>query len=72
VPCSFVGRAVWAKIIVYRVVVLAQNNLIAEYPRAYERNQMITVLDHCQGNLKDSFITLPKNISIVLVVIWKY
>jgi transposase len=46
VPCSFVGQAVWAKIFVDRVIVVAQNHVIAEHPRSYERNQMITVLDH--------------------------
>lgn len=46
VPCSFVGQAVWAKIFVDRVIVVAQNHVIAEHPRSYERNQMITMLDH--------------------------
>jgi hypothetical protein len=46
VPCSFVGQAVWAKIFVDLVIVVAQNHVIAEHPRSYERNQMITVLDH--------------------------
>jgi hypothetical protein len=46
VPCSFVGQAVWAKIFVDRVIVVAQNQVIAEHPRSYESNQMITVLDH--------------------------
>lgn len=46
VPCSYAGQAVWAKIFVDRVIVVAQNHVIAEHPRSYESNQMITVLDH--------------------------
>jgi hypothetical protein len=46
VPSSYSGQAVWAKIFVDRVIVVAQNRVIAEHPRSYERNQMITVLDH--------------------------
>lgn len=46
VPCSYVGQAVWAKIFVDRVIVVAQNQVIAEHPRSYEQNQMITILDH--------------------------
>jgi hypothetical protein len=46
VPCSFVGQAVWAKIFVDRVIVVAQNQVIAEHPRSYETNQLYTVLDH--------------------------
>ncbi|WP_378939863.1 IS21 family transposase [Metabacillus herbersteinensis] len=46
VPCGYVGQAVWAKIFVDRVIVVAQNQVIAEHSRSYERNQMITVLDH--------------------------
>jgi len=46
VPCSYVGQAVWAKIFVDRVIVVAQNLVIAEHPRSNERNQMITLLDH--------------------------
>ena len=46
VPCNFVGQAVWAKIFVDRVIVVAQNQVIAEHSRSYERNKMITVLDH--------------------------
>jgi transposase len=46
VPCSYVGQAVWAKIFVDRVIVVAQNQVIAEHSRSYERNQMVTVLDH--------------------------
>ncbi|WP_142383586.1 hypothetical protein [Bacillus sp. V5-8f] len=29
-----------------RVIVEARNEVIAEHPRSYERNQMITFLDH--------------------------
>lgn len=46
VPCSYVGQMVWAKMFVDRVIVVAQNQVIAEHPRSYERNQMITNLDH--------------------------
>lgn len=46
VPSRFVGQAVWAKIFVDRVIVVAQNQVIAEHVRSYERNQMITILDH--------------------------
>lgn len=46
VPSSYVGQAVWAKIFVDRVIVVAQNRVIAEHTRSYDRNQMITVLDH--------------------------
>ncbi|RFU62192.1 IS21 family transposase, partial [Peribacillus saganii] len=46
VPSNYVGQAVWAKIFVDRVIVVAQNRVIAEHTRSYDRNQMITVLDH--------------------------
>lgn len=46
VPCSYVGQVVWVKIFVDQVIVVAQNQVIAEHSRSYERNQMITVLDH--------------------------
>ncbi|UII55906.1 IS21 family transposase [Cytobacillus spongiae] len=46
VPCSYVGQAVWVKNFVDRVIIVAQNQVIAEYNRSYVRNQMITVLDH--------------------------
>lgn len=46
VPCKYVGQTLWAKIFVDRVIVVAQNQVIAEHNRSYERNQMITVLDH--------------------------
>ncbi|MED3554310.1 IS21 family transposase [Cytobacillus praedii] len=46
VPSSYVGQAVWAKIFVDRVIVVAQNRVIAEHILSYDRNQMITVLDH--------------------------
>ncbi|WP_408008059.1 IS21 family transposase [Pseudalkalibacillus sp. A8] len=46
VPCSYVGQAVWAKIFVDRVIVVAQNQVIAEHTRSYERNEMTTVLNH--------------------------
>lgn len=46
VPSSYVGQAVWVKIFVNRIIVVAQNQVIAEHVRSNERNQMITVLDH--------------------------
>ena len=46
VPSHYVGQAVWAKIFVDRVIVVAQDQVIAEHIRSSERNQMITVLDH--------------------------
>lgn len=46
VPCGYVSQAVWAKIFVDRVIVVAQNQVIAEHPRSYERYQIFTVLDH--------------------------
>lgn len=46
VPCSFVGQSVWVKLYVDRVIVVAQNQVIAEHPRSYERNGLITKLDH--------------------------
>ncbi|WP_245842334.1 Mu transposase domain-containing protein [Parageobacillus galactosidasius] len=58
VPCSYVGQAVWAKIFVDRVIVVAQNQVIAEHPRSYERNQMITHLDH----YLEAFIKKPRAI----------
>lgn len=46
VPSRYVGQAVWAKIFVDQVIVVAQNQEIAHHSRSYERNQMVTVLDH--------------------------
>ncbi|MFC4620590.1 IS21 family transposase [Camelliibacillus cellulosilyticus] len=46
VPTSYVGQAVWAKIFVDRVIIVAQNQVIAEHPRSYERHQLFAVLDH--------------------------
>lgn len=46
VPCQYVGQTVWAKIFVDHVIIVAQNQVIAEHPRCLDRNQMITVLDH--------------------------
>lgn len=45
VPCKFVGKDVWAKIFVDQVVIVAQNQLIAEHYRSYERHQMFTNLN---------------------------
>ncbi|WP_240033885.1 IS21 family transposase [Oceanobacillus profundus] len=46
VPCKYVGQAVWAKIFVDQIIVVAQNQVIAKHPRSYERHEMFTVLDH--------------------------
>ncbi|GEN81825.1 IS21 family transposase [Sporosarcina luteola] len=46
VPTYFVGQAVWAKNFVDRVIVVAQNQVIAEHTRSNDRYEMITVLDH--------------------------
>uniref|UniRef100_UPI003B836D7B Mu transposase domain-containing protein n=1 Tax=Peribacillus acanthi TaxID=2171554 RepID=UPI003B836D7B len=46
VPCRYVGQAVWAKIFVDHVIIVAQNQVIALHSRSYERYQMVTVLDH--------------------------
>jgi hypothetical protein len=46
VPCQYVGQAVWAKKFVDRVIVVAQNQAIAEHRRSYDRHQVITVHDH--------------------------
>lgn len=46
VPCRYVDQAVWAKIFVDRVIVVAQNQVIAQHDRSYNRYQMYTVLDH--------------------------
>ncbi|WP_237760138.1 IS21 family transposase [Sporolactobacillus inulinus] len=46
VPCGYVGQAVWAKKFVDRVIIVAQNQVIAEHPRSYERFKMFTHLDH--------------------------
>ncbi|WP_244853126.1 IS21 family transposase [Bacillus sp. J14TS2] len=46
VPCHYVSQSVWAKVFVDRVIVVAQNQVIAEHPRSYERHQIFTVLDH--------------------------
>ncbi|WP_409974288.1 Mu transposase domain-containing protein [Bacillus sp. Bva_UNVM-123] len=46
VPCSYAGQTVWVKNFVDRVIVVAQNRVIAEHPRSYESNQIITILDH--------------------------
>ncbi|WP_100489379.1 IS21 family transposase [Sporolactobacillus pectinivorans] len=46
VPCVYVGQAVWVKKFVDHLVIVAQDQVIAEYPRSYERNQLFTRLDH--------------------------
>lgn len=46
VPCQYVGQSVWIKGYVDRVIVVAQNQMIADHSRSYERAQMILELDH--------------------------
>ncbi|MTT31632.1 IS21 family transposase [Terrilactibacillus sp. BCM23-1] len=46
VPCAYVGQAVWVKQFVDRLIIVAQNQVITEYPRSYGRNQLFTRLDH--------------------------
>ena len=46
VPSRYAGQAVWVKGFVDRVVVVAQNGVIAEHPRCAGREQMVLELDH--------------------------
>lgn len=46
VPCQYVGQAVWAKIFVDQVIIVAQNQVIAQHPRSNSKNEMLTQLDH--------------------------
>lgn len=46
VLCKYVGQAVWTKVFVGRVIVVDQYQVIAEHDRSYDRNQIITILDH--------------------------
>lgn len=46
VSCCYVGQTVRAKIFVDRVIMVAQNHVIAEHPRSYERDQMFANLDY--------------------------
>lgn len=46
VPSRYVGQAAWVKGFVDRVIVVAQNEVIAEHRRCTEREQMVLELDH--------------------------
>lgn len=46
VPSRYVGQRVWVKGFVDRVIIVAQNQMIAEHTRSYERSRMILQLDH--------------------------
>lgn len=46
VPSRYAGQAVWVKGFVDRVVVVAQNGVIAEHLRCAGREQMVLELDH--------------------------
>nr|WP_232070022.1 IS21 family transposase [Kyrpidia spormannii] len=46
VPCVYVGQTVWVKGFVDRVIVVAQNEVIATHSRCRGRQQMVLELDH--------------------------
>jgi hypothetical protein len=46
VPCSYVGHSVWLKAFVDRVIIVAQNKVIAEHMRSNDRYQLVLELDH--------------------------
>lgn len=46
VPCTHVGKKIWVKAFVDQVIIVAQNQVIAEHSRCYERHQMVLQLDH--------------------------
>lgn len=46
VPSHYVGQAVWVKGFVDRVIIVAQNDVIAMHARSLERQQMVLELDH--------------------------
>jgi len=46
VPCDYVGQRAWIKAFVDRVIVVAQNEVIATHDRCDGREQMILELDH--------------------------
>lgn len=58
VPCQYVGQVVWVKIFVDRLIVVAQNQVIAEHLRSYDRYQLYTILDH----YLDALIQKPRAI----------
>jgi transposase len=46
VPCTYAGKKVWIKGFVDRLIIVAQNQVIAEHPRSYDRHQMVLQLNH--------------------------
>lgn len=46
VPCAYVGQRVWVKGFVDHVIVVAQNQVIAEHNRSYESGGLHPQLDH--------------------------
>lgn len=46
VPCAYVGQQVWVKGFVGQVIVVAQNQIIAEHKRSYETGGLFPQLDH--------------------------
>lgn len=46
VPCSYVGRQVWVKGFVDQVIVVAQNQVIANHKRNYDEGGIYLKLDH--------------------------
>lgn len=46
VPCRYVGQIVWIKVFVDHVIVVAQNHVIANYERSYDRGKWKLELDH--------------------------
>lgn len=46
VPCGYVSQQVWVKGFVDRVIVVAQNQMIAEHSRSYEEGGIHLKLDH--------------------------
>lgn len=46
VPCAWVGQTIWVKGFVDRVIVVAQNQMIAEHKRSYDSGGIHLQLDH--------------------------
>jgi hypothetical protein len=46
VPCAYVGHSVWVKAFVDRVIIVAQNQVIAQHIRSNDRYQLVLELDH--------------------------
>jgi hypothetical protein len=45
-PCAYVGQDVWVKGFVDQVIIVAQNQMIAQHRRSYEEGGLYTQLDH--------------------------